>query len=51
MRHQQILGIGAITYIILLAVLIVSAMPALAETAMWGFTPSRNLVPMRKIYR
>ena len=49
MRHQQILGIGAITYIILITVLIISEIPAAAtETAMWGFTPSRNLVSDEK---
>ena len=48
MRHQQIIRIGGIFYIILTTILIVSAMPALAETAMWGFTPSRNLVSDEK---
>ena len=48
MKHQQILGTGAIFYIILLTVLIVSVIPADAETAMWGFTPSRNLVSDEK---
>ncbi len=45
MKYQQIIGTGAI---ILLTVLAVSAMPAAAETAMWGFTPSRNLVSDEK---
>lgn len=48
MRHQQILGTNTIVYIILSTVLIVSAIPAFAETAMWGFTPSRNLVSDEK---
>ena len=48
MRHQQIIGIGGIFYIILTTVLIGSAIPAFAETAMWGFTPSRNLVSDEK---
>ena len=48
MRHQQILETGAIFYIILLTVLIVSVTPVAAETAMWGFTPSRNLVSDEK---
>ena len=51
MKYQQIIGIGigAIVYIILLTALIVSATPAAAtETAMWGFTPSRNLVSDEK---
>ena len=47
MRHQQILGTG-IFYIILLTVLMGSVIPAAAETAMWGFTPSRNLVSDEK---
>lgn len=47
MRHQQILEIG-IFYIILLTVLMGSVIPAAAETAMWGFTPSRNLVSDEK---
>ena len=45
MKYLQIIGTGAI---ILLTVLIVSVMPAFAETAMWGFTPSRNLVSDEK---
>ena len=45
MKYQRIIGTGAI---ILLTVLAVSAMPAAAETAMWGFTPSRNLVSDEK---
>ena len=48
MRHQQILGTGAIFYIILTTVLMCSVRPAAAETAMWGFTPSRNLVSDEK---
>ena len=48
MRHQQILGTGAIFYIILLTVMMGSVIPAAAETAMWGFTPSRNLVSDEK---
>ena len=48
MRHQQIIETGAIFYIILLAVLMGPAIPAAAETAMWGFTPSRNLVSDEK---
>ena len=48
MRHKQIPRTDIITYIVLTTVLIVSAMPVFAETAMWGFTPSRNLVSDEK---
>ena len=48
MRHQQIPKTDTIAYIILITILTVSAMPASAETAMWGFTPSRNLVSDEK---
>ena len=48
MRHQQILVTGAIVYTILVTVLIVSVIPVAAETAMWGFTPSRNLASDEK---
>ena len=51
MKHKQILRTDTITYIILTTVLTVSATPAFAETAMWGFTPSRNLVSDEKNYR
>ena len=48
MRHKQIIGTGGIFYIILTTVLMGSVMAAFAETAMWGFTPSRNLVSDEK---
>ena len=48
MKHQQIIGTSTIAYIILITVLIVSTGTAAAETAMWGFTPSRNLVSDEK---
>ena len=49
MRNQQIIGTSIIVYTIFLTtVLIVSVIPAFAETAMWGFTPSRNLVSDEK---
>ncbi len=48
MRNKQIPRTDTIAYIILSTVLIVSAMPAFAETTMWGFTPSRNLVSDEK---
>ena len=49
MRNQQIIGTGIIVYTIFLTMaLIISAMSAFAETAMWGFTPSRNLVSDEK---
>ena len=48
MKHQQIIGTSTIAYIILITVLIVSTGTAAAETAMWGFTPARNLVSDEK---
>ena len=49
MKYKQILKTDTIAYVTIIAVLIVSAMPAAAtETAMWGFTPSRNLVSDEK---
>ncbi len=48
MRHTQIIGIGTIAFIVLLTVLMGSAISAATETAMWGFTPSRNLVSDEK---
>ena len=49
MRHKQIPKTDTIAYIILITISIASAIPAAAtETAMWGFTPSRNLVSDEK---
>ena len=48
MKHQRIIRTGGIFYPILITILTVSVMPAFAETAMWGFTPSRNLVSDEK---
>lgn len=48
MKNKQILRTNTIAYTILVTVLIVSAMSVSAETAMWGFTPSRNLVSDEK---
>ena len=49
MRHQQIPKTDTIAYIILITISIASVIPAAAtETAMWGFTPSRNLVSDEK---
>ena len=48
MKYKQILKTDTIAYIILITVLSMSAIPTFAETAMWGFTPSRNLVSDEK---
>ncbi len=48
MKNKQIPRTDIIAYIILITILTVSAMSAFAETAMWGFTPSRNLVSDEK---
>ena len=49
MKHKQIPRTDTFAYIILIAISIASAIPAAAtETAMWGFTPSRNLVSDEK---
>ena len=49
MRHQQIIRIGGYhLYYSLNGFDCISAIPAFAETAMWGFTPSRNLVSDEK---